>query len=67
MPFWVLEEGFWPLAASKTLEVKNNHAYVKTPGILNKYFEFFICRMYGLAVMLVVSRPKLHPSIPIVV
>ena len=25
------------------------------------------CRMYGLAVMLVVSRSKLHPSIPIVV
>ena len=39
MPFWVLEEGFWPLAASITFEVKNNHAHVKTPGILNKFPE----------------------------
>ena len=44
MPFWVLEKGFWLLAASITLEVKNNHAHVKTPGILNKFHEnkFFV-------------------------
>ena len=43
--------------------VKNNHAHVKTPGIFNKFPEnkLHICRMYGLAVMLVVSRPQTTP------
>jgi hypothetical protein len=44
MPFLASEEIFWPLAASITLEVKNNHAYVKTSGILKKFPEnkFFV-------------------------
>ena len=68
MPFLASEGCFWPSTASMTSEVKNNHAHVKTPGILNKVYENkFFYRMYGLALMLVLSRPKLHPSIPIVV
>ena len=48
---------FWPLTASITLEVKNFYAYVKTPEVLNKFTEDKkFCRMYGLAMMMVVSR-----------
>ena len=37
MPFLASSEGcFWPLTASITFEVKNNHAHVTTQRILNK-------------------------------
>ena len=39
MPFLASEGCFWPLTASITLEVKNNHAYVTTQRILNKFIE----------------------------
>ena len=44
MPVLASEGCFWPLTASMTSEVKNNHAHVKTPGILNKVSEnkFFV-------------------------
>ena len=37
MPFLASEGCFWPLTASITLEVKNNHAHVTTQRILNKF------------------------------
>ena len=40
MPFLASEGCFWPLTASMTLEVKNNHAHVTTQRILNKFFYF---------------------------
>ena len=44
------------ITASITLEVKQNHAYVKTPGYLRKFTENEkFCKMYGLTVMMVVS------------
>ena len=33
------EEGFWPLTASITSDVKNNYVHVKMEGILNKISE----------------------------
>jgi hypothetical protein len=37
----------WPVTASKTLEVKNNHVHVRTPGILNKFPENKIFVQFG--------------------
>ena len=37
MPFLASEGCFWPLTASITSEVKNNHAHVTTQRILNKF------------------------------
>ena len=37
MPFLASEGWFWPLTASMTSEVKNNHAHVTTQRILNKF------------------------------
>ena len=37
MPFLASEACFWPLKASMTSEVKNNHAHVTTQTILNKF------------------------------
>ena len=54
--FWPAEDGFWPLTAYITSEVKISYAHVKTPGMLNKFPEnkiFVGCN--GLAVMLVSS------------
>ena len=44
MLFWPSEEAFWSVTASITTEVKNNHAHVKTPVILNKFpaNKFFV-------------------------
>ena len=42
---------FWPLTSSITSEVKNDHAYVTTQNILNKFIEVNLS-MYGLVVML---------------
>ena len=39
MPFLVSEVCFWPLTASITSEVKNDHAHVTTQIILNKFIE----------------------------
>ena len=39
MPFLASEGCFWPLTASITLEVKNNHAHVTTQRILNSFIE----------------------------
>ena len=35
----IRDVAFWPLTASITMEVKNNHAHVTTPRILNKFIE----------------------------
>ena len=43
MPFLASEGCFWPLTASITLEVKNDHAYVITQGICNKFIEVNFC------------------------
>ena len=39
MPILASEGCFWPLTASITLEVKNDHAYVIMQGICNKFIE----------------------------
>jgi hypothetical protein len=41
-PFMHLCEGFWPLTASITLEVKKNYDLVTMEGILNKISEIKI-------------------------
>ena len=56
MLFWPSYEGFWPLTASITSEVKNNYNHVTMERILNKIREFFFSRMYGLAVMQTISN-----------
>ena len=43
MPFLASEGCFWPLIASITPEVKNDHAYVITQGICNKFIEANFC------------------------
>ena len=47
MLFWPSEEGFWPLTAFITSEVKNNYDHVTMEGILNKISEKKFCRMHG--------------------
>ena len=44
MPFLASEGCFWPLTASVTSEVKNNHAYYIPQDICNKFIEvnFFV-------------------------
>ena len=37
--FWPSEESFWPITASITSEVINDHALVTTQRILNKFIE----------------------------
>ena len=39
MPFLASEGCFWPLTASTTLEVKNDHAHVIMQDICNKFIE----------------------------
>ena len=39
MLFWPSEESVWPLIASITSEVKNDHVHVTTQRILNKFIE----------------------------
>ena len=56
MPFIASEGCFWPLTASITSEVKNNHAHVTTQKFLNKFIEIkFSVRCMVLAVMLSIS------------
>ena len=43
MPFLASEGCFWPLTASVTSEVKNDHAYVIMQGIYNKFIEVNFC------------------------
>ena len=46
------------------MEVKNNHAYVTTQRILNKFIEInFSGGMYGLAVMMSISTPTTSKNI----
>ena len=49
-----------PLTASTASEVKNDHAYVITQDICNKFIEiqFSVGCMYGLGVMLIKQHPK---------
>ena len=51
---------FWPLSASTTSEVKNDHAHVITQGICNKFIEVNFC------VGCMVSQPNrpLHRRLP---
>ena len=55
MLFWPSEESVWPLIASITLEVKNDHVHVTTQRILNKFIEanfsagclvWLLCRLF---------------------
>ena len=43
MPFWPSEESFWPLTASITSEVKNDHVHVIMQDIFNKFIEINFC------------------------
>ena len=52
MIFLASEWCFWPLAASKTSEVKNNYAYYIPQDICNKFIEVKIF------VGCMVSRPN---------
>ena len=45
---------------TKGMEVKNNNAYVKTQRVLN---QFLVCRMYGLAVIMVVLTSTTNRNI----
>ena len=45
---------FWPLTAFMRLDVKNDYAHV-------------LCAMDGLGVMLIITTPKVHLTIQIVV
>ena len=63
MPFLASEGCFWPPSASMTSEVKINYAYVTTQDICNIFIEvIFFCGVYGLAVMLSISRFDYHVS-----
>ena len=42
MLFWPSGEGFWPLTASITSEIKNNYFCVTMEGIMNKISEMKI-------------------------
>ena len=50
MPFLASEGCIWPLTASITSEVKNNHAHVTTQRILNNFIDvnFSVGRMVWL-------------------
>ena len=64
MPFLASEGCFWPLTASITLEVKNNHAHVTTQRILNKFIEIkFSVGCMVLAVMLSISTSTTSKNI----
>ena len=43
MLFWPYEESAWPLIASITWEVKNDHAHVIMQDICNKFIEINFC------------------------
>ena len=43
MYFSASEGCFWPLTASMTSKVKNNHAYVITQDICNKFIDVNFC------------------------
>ena len=62
MLFWPSEEGFWPLTASITLEVKNYVPYRGRNFEQNQQNKIF-CRMYGLAVMQTISNSMIIENI----
>ena len=58
MPFYASEGCFWPLTASMTSDVKNNHAYVITQDSCNKFIEF--TDLTNVIKLLAKQMPLLH-------
>ena len=48
MPCLVSRGCFWPLTASMTSEIKNNHAHVTTQRILNKFIDVYLSLLFDI-------------------